>query len=46
MRRLNPLPRRTWGYTQSVAMISEIFEERMYPLTLEGLNEGIAALAR
>jgi uncharacterized protein len=43
---VNPLPERAWGYSQSVAMIAEIFGGRMYPLTLAGLEDAIRALAR
>ncbi|MEM6739241.1 MAG: VWA domain-containing protein [Pseudomonadota bacterium] len=41
---LNPLPERTWRYTQSVGMISAIFDARMVPMTLEGLDRGMRLL--
>ncbi|MDU8910581.1 VWA domain-containing protein [Aestuariicoccus sp. MJ-SS9] len=41
---INPLPERHWQYTQSIGMIQEIFEERMVPMTLEGLTRGMKAL--
>ncbi|MEO1680518.1 MAG: VWA domain-containing protein [Pseudomonadota bacterium] len=41
---LNPLPERHWRYTQSVGMISQIFEGRMVPLTLEGIDRGMRIL--
>jgi uncharacterized protein with von Willebrand factor type A (vWA) domain len=43
---INPLPRESWRYTQSVAMIAALFGGRMYPMTLEGLEAGIRELAR
>ena len=43
---LNPLPRAHWDYTQSVGMIGEIMEERMFPLTLEGISEAVRVLSR
>ncbi len=43
---INPLPENSWGWTQSIDMISRIFEGRMYPLTLTGLESGIKELAR
>ncbi|MFO1107383.1 MAG: VWA domain-containing protein [Amaricoccus sp.] len=43
---INPLPRRAWDFTPSVAMIAEIFGGRMVPLTLAGLDAGIRDLAR
>ncbi len=43
---LNPVPQAQWGYTQSNAMIRQIFSGRMYPLTLEGLDQATRALLR
>jgi len=43
---LNPTPERHWGYTQSIAMIRNIMEGRMYPLTLEGLDQAMVELMR
>ncbi len=39
---LNPLPKRSWEYVQSIRMVREIFP--MFELTLEGLDEGIKYL--
>ena len=41
---LNPIPERMWGYTQSIGIIREIFEGRMFPLTLDGIGRAIKAL--
>ncbi len=41
---INPVPEAHWGYTQSIRLISQIFEGRMVPMTLEGLSTGIKAL--
>ncbi|MFS4438675.1 vWA domain-containing protein [Paracoccaceae bacterium GXU_MW_L88] len=43
---INPVPEAHWGYTESIGMIRQIFEERMYPMTLQGLEEATKALAR
>jgi uncharacterized protein len=43
---LNPIPEEHWGWTHSIRMIRELFEGRMYPLTLEGLEAGMKELAR
>ncbi|MBW6417332.1 VWA domain-containing protein [Celeribacter sp. PS-C1] len=43
---LNPVPETHWNYTQSIAMIREIFEDRMVPMTLEGLDRGMKILGR
>ena len=41
---LNPVPERHWPYGQSIAMIREIMEDRMFPLTLDGLDRAMRAL--
>jgi len=41
---LNPEPRERWDYTPSIKLTQEIMEDRMFPLTLSGLDEGIKAL--
>ena len=43
---LNPLPEAHWGYSQSVRLIQHQFEGRMFPLTLEGLDNAMRALSR
>ncbi len=43
---INPLPERHWPYTQSVGMISKIFEGQMVPMTLEGIDRGMRELGR
>jgi len=41
---LNPLPERYWQHTQSVGMIQRIFEDRMFPLTLDGITRAVKAI--
>jgi uncharacterized protein with von Willebrand factor type A (vWA) domain len=41
---LNPEPMQRWQYTPSIRMISELMGERMYPLTVSGLEEGMREL--
>ena len=43
---LNPVPRAEWGFTQSVGMVRQLMEDRMYPLTPGGLDEMIRGLSR
>ncbi len=43
---INPLPPEHWNYSQSVAMTHELVEGHMYPLTLHGLEEGMAYLSK
>jgi uncharacterized protein with von Willebrand factor type A (vWA) domain len=41
---LNPEPRQRWDYTPSTKMIRELMNDRMFPLTVAGLDDGIKAL--
>ncbi len=41
---LNPEPRERWDFTPSVKLTREIMEDRMFPLTIAGLDAGIKAL--
>ncbi len=43
---LNPSPQKYWHYTPSIDLIRQLFENRMYPLTLEGIDEAIRELSR
>ena len=38
---LNPIAESRWGWTETIAAISEIFGGRMYPLTLHGLERAM-----
>ncbi len=42
---INPQPATVWARTQSIELTRELLEGRMYPLTLSGLDEAIAALS-
>ena len=41
---LNPEPRERWDYTPSTKMVRELMDDRMYPLTIAGLDEAIREL--
>jgi uncharacterized protein with von Willebrand factor type A (vWA) domain len=41
---LNPEPEQRWDYTPSVQVTRELLEDRMFPLTLGGLDQAIKAL--
>lgn len=41
---LNPEPKQRWDYTPSIKLTRELLDDRMYPLTINGLDEGIKAL--
>lgn len=43
---LNPVSAKHWSYTHSIGMIREIFTERMYPLTLSGIEAATRELSR
>jgi len=43
---LNPVPEKYWGGTTSIGMIRRIMEDRMFPLTLDGIDRGMRALTR
>ncbi len=43
---INPTPERHWQYTQSTQMIRDIFEDRMVPMTLQGIKAGMRELGR
>ncbi|WP_430445853.1 vWA domain-containing protein [Sphingorhabdus contaminans] len=43
---LNPVPEKQWGYSQSTKIIKEVMNDRMYPLTLEGLDDAMRELSR
>ena len=42
---LNPEPAQRWDYTPSIRMLSELMDERMYPLTVTGLERGMRELS-
>jgi hypothetical protein len=41
---LNPEPRQRWDYTPSIKLTRELMDDRMYPLTVNGLGDGIRRL--
>ncbi len=43
---INPTPETYWPHTQSIRMIREVFEDRMVPMTLDGLSRGMRLLTR
>jgi uncharacterized protein len=43
---LNPTPEAHWGYSQSTKILRELVNDRMYPLTLKGLDDAMRELTR
>ncbi len=43
---LNPVPKDHWAWTPSIKLVEDIMDNRMYPLTLGGLDEAMKELMR
>jgi uncharacterized protein with von Willebrand factor type A (vWA) domain len=43
---INPEPQGVWQYRQSIDMIQQIMSNRMYPLTLKGLEDAMRMLSK
>ena len=43
---LNPVPEKYWSGTTSIGMIRALMEDRMFPLTLDGIDRAMRALTR
>ncbi|MGI4731708.1 MAG: vWA domain-containing protein [Janthinobacterium lividum] len=43
---LNPVPAEHWGHTQSIGMMRGLMADRMYPLTIAGLDAAMRELTR
>ena len=42
---LNPQPEERWGYYQSIKLVRDQLEDRMFPMTVQGLDDAMRALA-
>ncbi|NRA30251.1 MAG: VWA domain-containing protein, partial [Parvularculaceae bacterium] len=43
---LNPIPEKNWQWAPSIDLTRQLFEDRMFPLTLDGLEGAIKELKR
>ncbi|MCD6672121.1 MAG: VWA domain-containing protein [Burkholderiaceae bacterium] len=43
---LNPEPEGVWEYRQSIAVIRQVMQNRMYPLTIQGLERAMRELSK
>jgi len=43
---INPVAEKYWPYTQSIEMIRDLFEDRMFPMTLAGIERAMKELGR
>ncbi|NWK79987.1 VWA domain-containing protein [Aquitalea sp. LB_tupeE] len=41
---LNPVAERYWGYTPSLQLMQQLMQQRMFPLTLEGVDRAMRSL--
>ena len=43
---INPTPQETWEYSSSVSITQELVDNRMYPLTIRGLEDAMSLLSK
>jgi len=43
---INPEPHGVWGYRQSIAIVQQLMHQRMFPLTLSGLEDAMRLLSK
>ncbi len=43
---INPVPQPQWDWTHSTRLVRDLFADRMYPLTLAGLDDAMRELSR
>lgn len=43
---LNPTPKQGWGHTRSISLLNDLMEGRMFPLTVNGIDEMTKELSR
>lgn len=43
---INPEPQGMWQYRQSIAIVQQLMGQRMYPLTLKGLEDAMRVLSK
>jgi len=43
---LNPMPEAHWQYSPSIHMLKQLLSDRMFPLTLDGLERAMTSLSR
>ena len=43
---LNPEPTASWQYRQSIALLRDIMQDRMYPVTVAGLEQAMRVLSK
>jgi len=43
---LNPAAKQSWRHVRSISMVNDLMEGRMYPLTVNGIDEMTRELSR
>ena len=43
---INPEPQGVWGYRQSISIVAQLMNQRMFPLTLQGLEGAMRLLSK
>lgn len=43
---INPIPDEEWGYSESIQIIKQLMNNRMYPLTIDGLGRSVKNLMK
>jgi len=43
---LNPEPEGIWQYRQSISIIKQLMNDRMFPLTMDGLERAMRTLSK
>ena len=43
---INPEPQGIWQYRQSIAVIQQLMSNRMFPLTLKGLEDAMRMMSK
>ena len=43
---LNPTPKQSWGHVRSITMLNDLMEGRMFPLTVNGIDDMTKELSR
>ena len=43
---LNPVPEQHWSWTPSIKLMGDLVDNRMFPLTIDGLDRAMKELMR
>ena len=43
---LNPTPKQSWSHVRSITIVNDLMEGRMFPLTVNGIDEMTKELSR